>query len=156
MAKSKSLVNWLGLLGVASLVSYAVAVVFAPLTYPSYDWKSQAVSDLSAVNSPSLMLWNQLSSLYGVCGMICIMMVCVAIQGKLNKTLRIGIYAFAAMNWISCIGYSLFSLSDSGHSGMFQDVMHIYVVTPAVVILSIVSLVLIMIGGYRKKSFTSI
>jgi len=149
----KTLINRLGLLGVVSLMSYTAAVIFSPLAYPDYDWKSQAVSDLSAANAPSLGLWNQLSVLYGVCGMICIMMVCVAVQGKLNRILRVGIYMFAVMNWVSYIGYSLFSLSESGYAGEFQDIMHGFVVTPAVVIFSIVSLVFIMIGGYRKKSF---
>lgn len=147
----KTLINYLGLMGVISLLSYTAAVVFAPLAYPGYDWKSQAVSDLSASNAPSEMLWRQLSSLYGVCGIVSIMMVCVFIKDKLNKTLRAGIYIFAVMNWISNVGYAIFPLSNSGNAGAFQDVMHIYVITPLVVPLSIVSLVFIMVGGYRDK-----
>lgn len=152
----RKLINWLGLLGVVSLLSYTAAVVFAPLGYPGYDWMSQAVSDLSAANAPSKALWDQLSSLYGVCGLISIMMVCVFIQGELNKILRIGIYTFAAMNWVSFIGYALFPLSSSGYAGTFQDVMHVYGVTMPVVVLSIASLVLIMIGGYRNKDHRSL
>jgi hypothetical membrane protein len=152
----KYLINWLGLLGIVSLLSYTAAVVFAPLGYPGYDWMSQAVSDLSAANAPSKTLWDHLSCLYGVCGMISIMMVCVFIQGKLNKTLRIGIYIFAAMNWVSNIGYTLFPLSGSGFAGTFQDIMHMYVVTMPVVVLSITSLILIMVGGYRKKYYRSL
>lgn len=155
--KKKSLIQFLGLLGIVSLLSYTAAVVFAPLAYPGYNWMSQAVSDLSACDAPSKMLWNQLSSLYGVCGMISIMMVCVFIQGKLNKILRIGIYLFGAMNWVSCIGYSMFPLSSSGTSSiLFQDIMHVYVITVLVVILSIASLVLIMIGGYKDKRYRSL
>lgn len=149
----ENLINWLGLLGVVSLLSYTAAVVFAPLGYPGYDWMKQAVSDLSATDAPSRVLWNQLSCLYGVCGMVSIMMVCVFIQGKLNKTLRIGIYTFAAMNWVSNVGYALFPLSSSGYAGTFQDVMHVYVITMLVVVLSIASLILIMVGGYRKKYY---
>lgn len=153
----KSMVQKLGLLGVVSLLSYTVAVVFSPLAYPGYDWVSQAVSDLSASNAPSRMLWNQLASLYGVCGMISIMMVCVFIQGKLNKTLRAGIYLFAAMNWVSNVGYTMFPLSDSGNdAAMFQDIMHVYVVTVLVVVLSIASLIVIMVGGYREKRYRSL
>ncbi len=152
----KYLINWLGLLGIVSLLSYTAAVVFAPLGYPGYDWMSQAVSDLSAANAPSKTLWDHLSCLYGVCGMISIMMVCVFIQGKLNKTLRIGIYIFAVMNWVSNIGYTLFPLSGSGFAGTFQDIMHMYVVTMPVVVLSITSLILIMVGGYRKKYYRSL
>ncbi|MDD3921034.1 MAG: DUF998 domain-containing protein [Eubacteriales bacterium] len=148
--KRKSLLNWCGLLGVVSLLSYTAAVVFSPLAYPGYNWMAQAVSDLSAANAPSLSLWNQLSSLYGVCGIVSIMMVCVGLQGKLTKTLRLGIYLFAGMNWLSCVGYSLFPLSDSGYAGAFQDVMHM-VVTVGVVALSIASLVLIIIGGTKAN-----
>lgn len=150
------MIQKLGLLGVVSLLSYTAAVVFSPLAYPGYDWMSQAVSDLSAGNAPSKLLWDQLASLYGVCGMISIMMVCVFIQGKLNKTLRAGIYLFAAMNWISSVGYAMFPLSDSGNAGTFQDVMHVYVVTLLVVVLSIVSLIVIMIGGYRDNTYRSL
>lgn len=152
----KTLINWLGLLGVISLLSYTAAVIFSPVAYPGYDWIAQAVSDLSANNAPSKMLWEQLSSLYGVCGIVSIMMVCVFVQGKLNKTIRIGIYLFTVMNWISNVGYAMFPLSDSGNAGAFQDIMHIYVVTVLVVLFSIISLVVIMIGGYRDKNYRSI
>ena len=90
----KTLINRLGLLGLVSLLSYTAAVIFTPSAYPGYNWMAQAVSDLSANNAPSKMLWQQLSALYDVCGIVSIMMVCVFIQGKLNKTIRIGIYLF--------------------------------------------------------------
>lgn len=147
----KTLINFLGLMGVISLLSYTAAVVFSPLAYPGYDWMSQAVSDLSAANAPSKTLWERLAALYGVCGIVSITTVCVFIQGKLNKAIRIGMYLFAAMNYISNVGYAMFPLSNSGNAGAFQDVIHIYVITPLVVLLSIVSLVFIMVGGYRDK-----
>ncbi len=152
----KTLINWLGLLGIASLLSYTAAVVFAPSAYPGYDWKRQAVSDLSAANAPSQALWNQLSCLYELGGIVSVMMACVFIQGKLNKTIRSGIGCFAAMNWVSAVGYPLFPLSASGYAGTFQDIMHLYAVTLPVVLLSIVSLALIMIGGYRDKRYRSL
>lgn len=152
----KTLINRLGLLGLVSLLSYTAAVIFAPSAYPGYNWMAQAVSDLSANNAPSKMLWQQLSALYDVCGIVSVTLVCVFIQGKLTKTLRIGIYLFAVMNWVSNVGYALFPLSDSGNAGTFQDVMHIYVVTVLVVLLSIISLVVIMIGGYRNGQYRTL
>lgn len=143
----RTLINYLGILGIISLISYTLAVVFSPLGYPEYNWMSQAVSDLSAQNAPSKMLWNQLSSLYMPCGIVSITLVCIFIQQKLNKTTRRGIYLFALMNWISCVGYTVFPLSKSGNGGNFQDIMHIYVVTTLVVLLSIISLVMIILGG---------
>ena len=150
----KSLLNYCGLLGIVAFLSYTAAVVFSPMAYPGYDWMAQAVSDLSAANAPSLSLWNQLSSLYDVCTLICAMMVCVGIQGKKSKLLRVGIYIFTAMEWVSAVGYSLFPLSDSGYAGTFQDRMHI-ISTVLVVVLSIVSLVMIIIAGIKDKSCRS-
>jgi hypothetical protein len=149
-------INYLGLLGIVSLVSYTFAVLFSPLDYPGYDWISQAVSDLSASDAPSLLLWQRLSALYGVCALVSIMMVCVYIRGKLTRTIRHGIYTFAYMEWISSIGYTLFPLSSAGFSGTFNDIMRVYVVTALVVILSVVSLILIMIGGYRNRKYASL
>ncbi len=54
----KSFVNWLGLLGIVAFLSYLAAVVFSPIAYPGYNRLSQAVSDLSASNAPSRILWG--------------------------------------------------------------------------------------------------
>ena len=146
----KTLVQKLGLLGIVSFLSYASAVVFAPLAYPGYDRMAQAVSDLSAANAPSLALWNQLSALYNVCEVVCATVVCIGIRGQKTKLLRAGIYLFAVMEWISAVGYRMFPLSDSGYAGAFQDVMHM-VVTALVVLLSIVSLTVIIIAGAKRE-----
>lgn len=148
----KNFINYCGLLGIVAFLSYIVAVVFSPLAYPGYNWMAQAVSDLSAANAPSLRLWNQLSSLYSVCTLVCAMMVCAGIQGRGSKTLRLGIYLFTAMEWISAVGFTMFPLSDSGYAGTFQDQMHIFL-TIIVVLLSIISLVLIMIAGIKDKEY---
>lgn len=147
--KKKNFLNYCGLLGIVALLSYTVAVVFSPLDYPGYNWMAQAVSDLSAANAPSLRLWNQLSSLYNISTLICVMMVCVGIQGKGSRLLRTGIYLFTIMEWISAVGFSMFPLSDSGYAGTFQDKMHIFS-TVLVVMLSIVSLPLIGQGVYTR------
>ena len=146
--------NYCGLLGIVALLSYTVAVVFSPLAYPGYNWMAQAVSDLSASNAPSLGLWNQLSSLYNICTLICAMMVCAGIQGKGSRLLRTGIYLFTTMEWISAVGFSMFPLSDSGYAGTFQDKMHI-LSTILVVLLSIVSLVTLIIAGVKRKEYRS-
>ena len=152
--KKKNFLNYCGLFGVVALLSYTAAVVFSPLAYPDYDWMAQAVSDLSAANAPSLRLWNQLSSLYNVCTLVCAMMVCVGIQGKKNRLLRVGIYLFTIMDWVSAVGFGMFPLSDSGYAGTFQDQMHIFS-TVVVVLLSIVSLILIIIAGVKDKGCRS-
>ncbi len=130
------------------------AVVFAPLAYPGYDRMAQAVSDLSAANAPSLMLWNQLSALYNVCEVVCATVVCIGIRGQKTRLLRTGIYLFAVMEWISAVGYRMFPLSDSGYAGAFQDVMHM-AVTALVVLLSVVSLIVIIAAGVKDRSWRS-
>ena len=150
---SRKLINWLGLTGLLSFLSYTAAVVFSPLAYPGYNWKAQAVSDLSAETAPSRQLWSQLSAFYGIGGMICVTCVAIYISEKktATKLFRVGVYMFAIMNLISDVGYKMFPLADSGKEiKSFQEVMHI-VVTAAVVLLSIVSLVLLIIAGFRCK-----
>ena len=150
----KSLIQWFGLLGVVSFLSYAAAVIFSPLSYPDYNPLSQAVSDLSAANAPSPALWNRLSALYNVCEVACVTIVCIAIQNKPNRLLKIGVYLFAAMEWVSAVGYRAFPLSASGYAGEFQDIMHM-VVTAIVVLLSIVSLTIIIVAGFKDKKILS-
>lgn len=150
----RTLTQKLGLLGIVSLLSYTAAVVFAPLAYPGYNRMAQAVSDLSAANAPSLALWNQLTALYNVCEVVCVTAVCIGIQGQKSKLLRTGVYLFAAMEWVSSVGYRMFPLSDSGYAGAFQDVMHM-VVTALVVLLSIVSLSIIIAAGAKSRTCRS-
>ena len=129
----------LGICGIISLLSYTAMVVFSPLAYPGYDWLSMAVSDLSAVGAPSAELAGQLNALYGPCGLVSIMAVCVASQNLKTKILRLGIYFFAAMEWISDVGYKLFPWVADADSSHPQNVMHL-IVTALVVIFSLAAL----------------
>ena len=153
-AQTKTLTQKLGLLGIVSFLSYAAAVIFAPLAYPGYCWMAQAVSDLSAADAPSLALWNRLSALYNTCEIVCVSAVCIGIQGQKTRLLRTGISLFAAMEWISAVGYRMFPLSSSGYVGTFQDAMHM-AVTALVVGLSIVSLTVIIIAGAKDRDCRS-
>ena len=155
---NRKLINWLGLTGIAALISYTLAVIISPSAFPGYNWMEQAVSDLSAESAPSRMLWNQIAALYGVCSVVCA--TCVSIYVSENKTstrlFRIGIYLFTIMNWISNVGYTMFPLADSGKEiASFQEIMHM-AVTAAVVILSIVSLVCLIIAGFKKDGIRGI
>lgn len=154
----RKLINWLGLIGIIQLISYTTAVVFSPTAFPGYDWKSMAVSDLSAVDAPSRMLWDQLSAFYNVGSVVCATCVSIYVSDKKISTIlfRLGVYLFTIMNWISNVGYKMFPLSDSGKDiAGFQEIMHM-VTTAAVVLLSIVSLVLLIIVGCKKKEMRGI
>lgn len=154
----RKLINWLGLTGVVALLSYTLAVVISPSAFPGYNWMEQAVSDLSAESAPSRMLWNRIAALYGVCSVVCA--TCVSIYVSENKVsgrlFRIGIHLFTIMNWVSNVGYAMFPLTDSGKEiASFQESMHI-AVTVAVVLLSIISLVCLIIAGFRKDGIRGI
>ena len=58
--KKRKLINWMGLAGLLSFLSYTAAVVFSPLKFPGYDWMKQAGSDLSADSAPSRKLWSHI------------------------------------------------------------------------------------------------
>lgn len=152
---NEKLIRNLELLGIVSLLSYTAAVVFSPLMGPGYNWKAQAVSDLSAESAPSRTLWTQLSAGYMPCGIVCVTVCCVAVKGRYNRIVRVGVYLFAAMSWVSTVGYTMFPLTAAGLSGQFQDVMHL-VVTAAVVLLSLSSLAMIAFGGLAQKGFPSL
>ena len=153
MDKERKLINWMGLLGIISLISYVLAVIISPMAYPGYNWMEQAVSDLSADNAPSKALWDQLSALYGSCGIVSVTCasVFVADNRVSSRLFRTGIYLFAIMTWVSEVGYRMFPLVDAGKEiASFQEVMHI-VVTALVVLLSITSLLVLIIAGFRQS-----
>ena len=154
----RKLINVLGLTGLLALLSYAAAVVFAPLAYPGYDVLTQAVSDLSAETAPSRILWNRLAAFYNVGSVVCVTCTAVFVSEKKLSTrlFRTGIYLFAVMNWVSAVGYAMFPLSDGGKEiTSFAEIMHI-AVTAAVVLLSIVSLTLLIVSGFRKNGVRSL
>ena len=147
-------VRMFGILGVISLLSYTAMVVFSPLAYPGYDWLSMAVSDLGAEGAPSEQLASQLNALFGPCGLVSIMFVCVGVTGCKSKVLKSGIYFFAAMEWICNVGYNLFPWVKDAPASNPQNVMHL-LVTVLVVVFSLASLVLVAIGA-RKEEMKSL
>ena len=140
----------LGILGIISLLSYTAMVVFSPLAYPGYDWLSMAVSDLSAEGAPSAGLANQLNALVGPCGLVSIMAVCVGVAGSKAKLMKLGIYFFAAMEWICNVGYHLFPWVSGAPASNPQNIMHL-AVTVLVVVFSLASLVLIAVGTKKEQ-----
>lgn len=140
----------LGILGIVSLLSYTAMVLFSPLAYPGYDWLSMAVSDLSAEGAPSRELAGQLNALYGPCGLVSIMAVCVGVSGCKSKVMKLGIYSFAAMEWVSSVGYDLFPWVSDAPASNPQNVMHLGV-TVLVVVLSLAALVLVAIGAGKEQ-----
>lgn len=153
---NSKLVRLLSLSGVLAAVFYFLHVYYGIQNYPNYSSMSQAVSDLTATDAPSFVVASRFSALYSMFAVLGCTFLCLIVTDQINKTFRLGIYLYTIMNWVSSIGYTLFPLSGKGYQGTFQDIMHFYVVTIAVVLLSIVSLILIFIGGRRNKETKAI
>ena len=85
-------------------------------------------------------LANQLNALFGPCGLVSIMAVCVGVAGCKSKLMKLGIYFFAAMEWICNVGYHLFPWVSGAPASNPQNIMHL-AVTVLVVVFSLASLV---------------
>ena len=149
--KNKKLINYLSLSGVVSIVFYLLHDIIGAMNYPGYNWTSQAVSDLTATDAPSFVIASGFVTVYKILSCLCCALLCVLIGDEKKKSLRLGVYLFAIMNFISAIGYALFPLSSAGYDGSLQSFVHVYVLTALVVLLSIVSLILITVGALKSR-----
>ena len=149
--KNKKLINWLCLSGIISIIFYLLHDIVGAMNYPGYNWMSQAVSDLTSIDAPSFVVASGFTTVYKVLTCLCCALLCILVKNEDKKTLRIGVYLFSIMNFISAIGYALFPLSSAGYDGSIQSFIHVYILTTLVVLLSIVSLVLIAIGSFKSK-----
>lgn len=149
--QKRKLINWLCLSGIVAAIYYLLHDIIGAANYPNYNWASQAVSDLTATDAPSFAIASGLSHVYGIMSCLCCALVCILVRKEKKKVLRLGVYLFAIMNLISAVGYSIFPLSSAGYDGSFQSFMHVYVVTIAVVLLSIVSLILVAVGAFKSQ-----
>jgi len=147
---NKKIAKLIPLLGIFSVGFYFLHVILGEIFYDGYNPLAQAVSDLTASNSPSKNIARVFSMLYGICAVTFSIGFFVCIRNKINKAVTVSSSIFCTMNIISFFGYTFFPLSESGYAGTFQDKMHM-VVTVLVVLLTIVSLVLFSIGFFRAK-----
>lgn len=146
----KRIGKWTMILGIANAVFYLLHDIIGGLNYPGYNWMEQAVSDLTAVDSPAREIAKIFTGLHGKCSIITCVLLCIMVK-YVRKPLRVGIYLFTAMHTISNVGYDLFPLTGKGYDGTFQSFMHVYVITIAVVVLSIASLIVIAVGSFRDQ-----
>jgi len=144
------IVKLIPLLGIISVFLYFLHVILGEIFYEGYNPLAQAISDLTASNSPSKIIAKIFSTLYGICAVSFSIGFFAYLRKKINKAVTVSSLVFCIMNTVSFFGYSFFPLSESGYAGTFQDIMHM-IVTVSVVLLTIVSLVLFSIGFFRAK-----
>jgi hypothetical membrane protein len=145
-----SAVKLIPLSGILSVVLYFLHVILGEIFYEGYNPLAQAISDLTALDSPSRNIAKIFSTLYGVSTVIFSIGFFAYFKNKISKAVKIASFVFCAMNTISFFGYTFFPLSESGYAATFQDKMHI-TVTVLVVLLTIVSLVLYAVGFFKTK-----
>jgi hypothetical protein len=137
-------------LGMLALVSYFLHVILGQLFYEDYNPLAQAISDLTADDSPSKAIARFFSGLYGLFSVLCMIGLSILVIEVPSKIIRFGVYLFAVMIATSAIGYALFPLSEAGYTGTFRDVMHL-IVTGIVVSFTIFSLIVLIIGFRKTK-----
>jgi len=146
------IIKLIPLFGIFSVILYFLHVILGEIFYEGYNPLAQAVSDLTASNSPSKNIARLFSMLYGICAVTFSIGFFAHLKNKINRTVTISSLTFCIMNVISFFGYTFFPLSESGYANTFQDKMHM-IVTVFVVLLTIVSLVLYSIGFFRAKGY---
>ena len=140
------------LLGAIGTIFYFIHVILGRIFYDGYNPLAQAISDLTAADSPSKNIASVFSFLYGILTVIFSTGFFICFKGTINKIVTAGAFFFCVMTLISFFGYTFFPLSEAGYAGTFQDKMHI-AVTTAVVVFTILSIILYSIGFLKTSEY---
>ena len=149
--KNNVFINLLSLSGVIGVVFYFLHVTLGARFYEGYNPMAQAISDLTASNSPSKGIAMVFSILYGIFTVIFSIYFFVHFKQKINIPVTFGAGLLSIMTIVSFFGYTFFPLSESGYAGTFQDKMHI-LVTIAAVCLTVIALILFIIGFFGSEN----
>ncbi|GBU27596.1 hypothetical protein R84B8_01130 [Treponema sp. R8-4-B8] len=150
--KKHSVIKIISLFGIFSVVFYFLHVILGNIFYEGYNPMAQAVSDLTASNSPSRNIAQVFAFIYGIFSVIFTICLFTYLKNKINKIVTVASCVFCIMNIVSFFGYTFFPLSESGYAGTFQDIIHV-VVTILVVLFTVVSLILFGIGFIRTTNY---
>jgi len=142
----------LSLFGLFALLFYFLHIVFGNIFYKGYNPFAQAISDLTASNSPSRNIASVFSFIYGILSVIFTFWFFIYFRKKINKIISSGSCFLCIMNVISFLGYSFFPLSEAGFHNAFQDKMHV-VVTVFVVVFTIIALILLGLGFIKTREY---
>ena len=148
--KSKKPAEIFSLFGLIGVFFYFLHIILGTFFYEGYNPMAQAISDLTASNSPSKNIAGFFSMIYGIFTIIFSICFFTYFKQKINRCVTFGAGFFCIMTIVSFLGYTLFPLSEPGYAGTFQDIMHM-VVTIMVVLFTIIALILFIIGFFRTK-----
>ena len=153
--KKVQIARIVSLFGIIAGIFYFLHVILGRMYYNGYDPLSQAISDLTALNSPSKNIASIFSFIYGIFNIIFVIGFYKYFKGKINRIVSFGSGIFCTMAFISFFGYTFFPLSEAGYAGTFQDIMHL-IVTIVVVILTIITIILFSIGFLKTTNYKCI
>ena len=142
----------LSLFGLFGILFYFLHIVLGSIFYKGYNPFAQAISDLTASNSPSRNIASIFSFIYGIFSVIFTFWFFIYFRNKINKMISFGSCFLFIMNVISFFGYSFFPLSEAGFNNAFQDKMHI-VVTVFVVVFTIIALIFLGFGFIKTREY---
>jgi hypothetical membrane protein len=149
---NKTLVKIISLFGLLGSIFYFLHVILGSMFYENYNPLAQAISDLTASNSPSRNIASLFSMFYGIFTVLFSIGFYVYFKGIINKIVTLGSFVFCSMTIISFFGYTFFPLSESGYAGTFQDKMHM-LVTILVVVYTIVAIILFILGFFKTNEY---
>ena len=149
--QNRQVIRIISLFGILAFIFYILHDVLGALNYPGYNPFKQAVSDLTAIDAPSFHIARSLSFIYGIFTILTLLATLKLMENK-NKVLKRATKTFLITSIVSTIGYTLFPLSSKGYDGSLISFVHVYVITILVVLLSISSLILFIIGFIKEKN----
>jgi hypothetical membrane protein len=150
----------ISLFGLTGSIMYLLHIFFGRLFYETYNPLTQAVSDLTAANSPSKIISVIFFALYGIFATMFFAGFWINFKRKNHRAIALGSVGFCVMTMISLFGFTLFplsksntffSLADIDSAGVFQDKMHILTVI-LVIFFTVVSTILYGAGFLKTES----
>jgi hypothetical membrane protein len=142
----------LSLFGLFGVLFYFLHIAFGNIFYKGYNPFAQAISDLTASNSPSRNIASIFSFIYGIFSVIFTFWFFIYFRSRINKLISSGSCFLCMMNVISFFGYLFFPLSEAGFHDTFQDKMHI-AVTVFVVVFTIMALIFLGFGFIKTGAY---
>ncbi len=137
--------------GMAGALAYALHVVLGGLLWKGYSHLEQPISDLTAQGAPDRALLTGITSVYALFSIIFAVSAFMYVRRLKIRLLSTGFILFILMHIVSA-SYNIFPEDLAGAPATFRGIMH-WVVTGAIVPLTILSVLLIGLGFRRVKGF---
>lgn len=137
--------------GMLAVIIYVFHVVLGGILWKGYSHFMQPISDLTAQGAPDGELLTKITSIYALFSLIFAVSAFILVRRLAVKALKIGFLLYIFMHVFSAL-YNFFPEDLKGSSMTFPGLMH-WIVTGAIVPLTIFSIVIIGIGLRKIDGF---